>query len=67
MQKNSYVSSGNSFNLLRISMGDEAKIADDGQVFGTGEPLNARRGSLDLGPGNNGSSHFFSSRAPGSL
>ena len=31
MQKNSYVSSGNSFNLLRIFMGDEAKIADDGQ------------------------------------
>lgn len=59
MQKNSYVSSGNSFNLLRISMGDEAKIADDGQVFGTGEPLNTRRGSLDLGPGNNGSSHFL--------
>lgn len=66
-QKNSYVSSGNIFNLWRIFMSDEAKIADDGQVFGTGEPLNARLGSLGLGPGNNGSSYFFRSRAPGSL
>ena len=40
-------------------MGNEDKIADDGQVFGTGEPLNARLGSLDLGPGNNGSSYIF--------
>lgn len=67
MQKNSYVSSGNIFNLWRIFMGNEAKIADDGQVFSTGEPLNARLGSLDSGPGNNGSSYFFRSRAPGSL
>ena len=48
-------------------MGDEAKIADNGKVLGTGEPLNARLGSLDSGPGNNGSSYFFRSRAPGSL
>lgn len=56
-----------SFNLRRIFMGDEAKIADEGQVLGAGEPLNARLGLLDLGLGNNGSSNLFRSRAPGSL
>lgn len=67
MQRNTYVSPGKSFNLWKIFVGEEVKIADEGQVLGTGKPLNARLGLYLWAEKNTGSSDLFRSTEPGSL